>query len=170
MEDEVDLSITDRDYDNPWTYGGVRFSLSDAELEKFVGFVYVIQCLAPENFGKKYIGKKTLWTPKVRQKTNPKTKVKRKIRSKVESDWKEYYGSSLDLQADVEKYGRENFSREILHLCKTKGMMGYLEAKEQFDRNALIREDYYNRWIMVRVRADHLREAINDHVNRSQKE
>jgi len=49
------------------------------------------------------------------------------------------------------------FTREILHLCKTKGECGYLEAKEQFVRDALIGESYYNSWIMVRVRKSHIK-------------
>jgi hypothetical protein len=49
------------------------------------------------------------------------------------------------------------FSREIIHLCKSKGVCGYLEAKEQFNRNVLENDDYYNTWIMVRVRKSHIK-------------
>jgi len=53
--------------------------------------------------------------------------------------------------------GNENFTREIIHLCLSKGDCGYLEAKEQFVRGALESDDYYNTWIMVRVRKSHLK-------------
>jgi hypothetical protein len=54
--------------------------------------------------------------------------------------------------------GHENFSREILHLCRSKGECGYLEAKEQFIRGVMESEDYYNTWIMVRVRKSHIKD------------
>ena len=73
-----------------------------------------------------------------------------------ESDWKEYYGSNKELQADVDKFGKDSFKREILKLCKTKGEFGYYEAKYQFDNNVLESNDYYNSWIMVRVHKKHL--------------
>ena len=53
--------------------------------------------------------------------------------------------------------GHDKFKREILHLCQSKGTCGYLEAKEQFVRGALETEEYYNTWIMVRVRKSHLK-------------
>jgi len=76
---------------------------------------------------------------------------------KVPSDWQTYYGSNTELVNDVKLHGEENFSREILHLCKTKGECGYLEAKEQFVRGVMESEDYYNVWIMVRVRKSHIK-------------
>ena len=55
------------------------------------------------------------------------------------------------LIADVEQLGQENFTREILYMCKSRGLMSYLEAKEQFDRRVLETDDYYNGIINVRV-------------------
>ena len=54
--------------------------------------------------------------------------------------------------------GHENFQRKILHLCKTKGECSYLEAKEQFNRSVLESDEYYNTWIMVRVRKSHIKD------------
>ena len=54
-------------------------------------------------------------------------------------------------------HGKENFERKILHLCLTKGTAGYLEAKEQFVNGVLESDDYYNTWIMVRVRDSHIK-------------
>ena len=82
---------------------------------------------------------------------------KKKKRIKVSSDWQSYYGSNSELQNDVKLLGEESFTREIIHLCKSKGACGYLEAKEQFIRNVLESDDYYNSWIMVRVRKSHLK-------------
>ena len=109
------------------------------------GFVYLITNLANN---KKYIGKK-LARFKV---TKPPLKGrKNKRRSTKESDWKTYWGSSDHLNADVEEFGEENFTREILHYCQSRGMLSYLEAKEQFDREVLLTDEYYNGIINVRV-------------------
>ena len=47
--------------------------------------------------------------------------------------------------------GTDFFHREILHLCKTKGECAYMEAKEQFDREVLLTEDYYNGIISCKI-------------------
>ena len=113
----------------------------------YVGFVYII---TNQTNGRKYIGKKNFYFTKTRT-----IKGKRK-RSKVESDWQDYYGSNKELQADVELLGKENFKREILKLCKSKGEFGYYEAKYQFENNVLEDDNWYNTWIMVRVHKKHL--------------
>lgn len=115
--------------------------------EGIVGFVYLITNLTNN---RKYIGKKNFYFSKTKQVKGKKKRIK------VESDWKDYYGSNKELQADVESLGKENFKREILKLCKSKGEFGYYEAKYQFENNVLESEDYYNTWIMVRVHKKHL--------------
>ena len=125
-----------------WTYKG---NPVDELPEDCEGFVYIITNLTNN---KKYIGKK-LERFKV---TRPPLKGKKnKRRSTKESDWRTYWGSSDHLNADVEELGEENFTREILHYCQSKGMLSYLEAKEQFDREVLLSDDYYNGIINVRV-------------------
>ena len=62
--------------------------------------------------------------------------------------------------------GLDNFSREIIHLCQSKGECGYLEAKEQFIRGVMESDDYYNSWIMVRVRKSHIK-GYNDRNSKS---
>ena len=66
---------------------------------------------------------------------------------------------SKDLLNHVNILGKDSFKREILFLCKTKGEASYYEAKEQFARDALISEQYYNEWIMVRVRKSHVKKT-----------
>ena len=112
------------------------------------GFVYII---TNEVTGKKYIGKKFFYSAKTKQVKGKRKKIK------VPSDWQTYYGSNEELKKDVIIHGRESFRREIVHLCKSKGVCGYLEAKEQFVNGALESEDYYNSWIMVRVRKSHIK-------------
>ncbi len=116
---------------------------------EYYGFVYIITNLLS---GKQYIGKKFFWTTKRKQ----VNKVRKRI--KVESDWKEYWSSSDEVKADVEQFGPENFKREIIYLCKNKGTVNYLEAKEQFTRSVLENRDkWYNSWIMVKVSRSHIK-------------
>ena len=98
--------------------------------------------------GKRYVGKKLAKF----KKTRPPLKGRiNKRRSKVESDWKDYWGSSDHLLADVAQLGEDKFTREILYICNTRGVMSYLEAREQFERRVLESDDYYNGIINVRV-------------------
>ena len=126
--------------------------------EGYIGFVYLITNLKS---GQKYIGKKLAQF----KKTRPPLKGKKlKRRTTVESDWRDYWGSSERLQADVHKLGPENFTREILYLCKSKAEMSYLEAREQFERRVLESDDYYNGIINVRVGGSNiLRQRLEEH-------
>ena len=121
-----------------------------------VGFVYQITNTIT---GRKYIGKKLAKFSKTTYKTvklKNGSKKKKKIRSKVDSDWREYYGSSDDLNKDVLKLGKENFHREILFFCKSKAECSYIEAREQFSRKVLESEDYYNGQISIRTHKSHI--------------
>ncbi len=114
----------DIDYENPWFYNGNPFTSND--IGDNYGFVYLIE---NKLNGRKYIGRKYLW-----QFRTPKGK-KRKVKS--ESNWKEYYGSCPELKEDIDKLGRENFSRTILSLHKTKGKTNFEETRRLFLNNVL---------------------------------
>ena len=123
-----------------WTYQGKTVNELPEDCE---GFVYLITNLTNN---RKYVGKK-LARFKV---TKPPLKGKKnKRRSSKESDWKTYWGSSDHLIADVASLGEDNFIREILHYCQSRGMLSYLEAKEQFDREVLLSDEYYNGIIKI---------------------
>ena len=129
-----------------WVYKGRVYNLpKEYTYNDLYGFVY---CITNRATNRKYIGKKFFW----KAKTLPITKTrKRRKKLKVESDWKDYWGSNKHLQEDVNKCGKDMFYREILHLCKTKGECAYMETKEQFDREVLMTEDYYNGIINCRI-------------------
>jgi hypothetical protein len=76
---------------------------------------------------------------------------KNRRRSRVESDWRDYWGSNEHLVADVQQLGADQFTREILYICRSRGAMGYLEAREQFERKVLETDEYYNGIIDIRV-------------------
>ena len=121
-----------------------------------VGFVYEIN----NNLdGRKYIGKKLAKFAKTTYKTvtlKNGTKKKKKVRSQVDSDWKEYWGSCEELHKDIEKFGRNWFTRRILYICDSKAKCSYLEAKEQFTRGVLESTKYYNGQISIRVHGSHI--------------
>jgi hypothetical protein len=94
--------------------------VSDEELSGWNSFVYIITNLKT---GKKYIGKKRFTF--VRHKRIKNKRYRRKIVSK--SDWEDYWGSSKSLALDIEKYGKENFKREIIRLCSRLSDLFYNE-------------------------------------------
>ena len=125
--------------------------------EGYQAFVYVITC---EPTGRKYVGKKLAKFSRTKYKTvtlKNGTKKKKKIRDKIDSDWQEYYGSSNELNKDIELLGKEHFRRDILFYCKTKAECSYIEAREQFARQVLESDDYYNNNIMCRIHGSHIR-------------
>jgi hypothetical protein len=111
-------------YTNPWLYNGKPFESDD--IQDYFGFVYLIECPATN---RRYIGRKYFWSFRT-----PKGKS-RKVKS--ESDWKKYYGSCPELKEDVDKYGRESFSRTIISLHKTKGKTNFEETRQLFKNNVL---------------------------------
>lgn len=132
-----------------WTY--MNQPVTDETVEGYEAFVYLITNLAN---GRRYIGKKILLRKVTRKPLKGQT---RKRHSKVKSDWETYYGSNKDLQADVDSLGENQFTREILRLCKTRGEANYWEAALQFERGVLYDpEGWYNDHIWVRVHRTHL--------------
>lgn len=91
----------------------------------YYGFVY---CITNKLNGKMYIGRKYFY--KSRKKVG-------KRRVFLESDWKEYWSSSKLVHEEIEKYGKENFVREILSLHITKGDTNYFENYMLFRNNVL---------------------------------
>ena len=116
-----------------------------------VGFVYIITNTVS---GRMYVGKKLARFKTTRYKMHTQKngkKVRKKIRGAVASDWQEYYGSSDQLNRDVESLGKDRFKREILYYCRSKAECNYIEAREQFARKVLESDQYYNGHIRVRV-------------------
>jgi hypothetical protein len=113
--------------------------------ETTFGFIYEITNLINQ---KKYIGKKQCFK---RIKRKPLKNKKRTRISTTESTWKTYTSSSKELNEDILKYGKENFIFKIIKTCNSKWEMAYEEIKEQIDKNVLLRDDYYNGIINVRI-------------------
>ena len=132
-----------------WYYNDKPFT--SEMIGDYVGFVYVI---TDKSNGLKYIGKKGLMS----RRRLPPLKGKKRRRTKIiETDWQTYTGSNDVLNQLVEEHGIEKFYREILHLCKTKGEMNYLELYEQVQRNVLLSDEYYNGIIQVKIHRNHVK-------------
>jgi len=126
-----------------WLYNGLIVE----DIGSYIGFVYMITNLQNN---KRYIGKKNFYFAKTRQ-----VKGKKK-RFKVESDWKDYFGSNDELNEDVKTLGQDQFKREILRFCESKGEMSYFEAKYQFQYSVLESNEWYNSWVQCKVHKKHL--------------
>ena len=131
------------DYENPWMYLEHPFNSDD--VGDNYGFVYNITNLTN---GRQYIGRKYFWSHR-----KPPGK---KRRVKKESDWKKYYGSCPELKEDIERLGRQNFSRTILSLHKTAGKTNFEETRQLFIHGVLTESldtggpAYYNSNILSR--------------------
>jgi hypothetical protein len=125
-----------------WLYNNEELNDLPVDCE---AFVYLI---TNKTNGMMYVGKKLAKFKVTKAPLKGKTN---KRRSTKESDWREYWGSSDRLKSDIEKLGAENFTREILYFCPSRGIASYLEAREQFERKVLETDDYYNGIINVRI-------------------
>lgn len=139
-----------------WIYNNKEFTKED--IQDAIGFVYLITNLTNN---RQYIGKKQFYSFTTSMKTvtlKSGEKKKKRVKKTSDSDWLTYYSSSIELNSDVELLGKENFKREILYLCKTKGVMSYMEAKYQFQYEVLEKPSlWYNGHIQVRVHKSHIK-------------
>ena len=109
------------------------------------GFIYKITNLTND---KKYIGKKQCQSIRKRP---PLKGKKNKRHEKIETNWKTYTSSSNELNKDLEQLGKDSFKFEILRWCDSKWELSYYEARLQFKEEVLLRNDYYNGIINVRI-------------------
>jgi hypothetical protein len=116
-------------------------------IDDYIGFVYII--INNVN-GRMYIGKKLL------HKTLRKKPLKGKLRRRrfiKDSEWREYWGSCNELLRDIKTFGKQNFTRKILHCHKTRWEWSYAELQEQVHRDVLRDPIYYNGIIRIRLPA-----------------
>ena len=124
--------------DPTWMYEGRMITeLSDFP-EGAVGFVYEV---THNPTGYKYSGKKVLHF----NRTLPPLKgMKRKRKVVKESDWKSYHGSHPKIkELLLEAEEKNEFSRKILKMCKTKKELTYYECKYLFINDVLEERNNY---------------------------
>ena len=132
METTAKTSVAEGIYENAWVYKGSAFT--SADIGEFFGYVYCITNLIT---GKKYIGRKYFI-----QKRKPRGGGRRR---QSESNWKAYYGSSKELNADRKRLGKSSFSREIISLHRTAGKVNYEETRQLFIKNVLEEGKHYTK-------------------------
>ena len=130
-----------------WLYEDKEFVLDG----DWYGFVYLIENLLN---GRKYIGRKYL------TKAGYKTVKGKRKKIRVESDWDDYYGSSSALKEDIDQYGKDNFRRTILRLCKSRGECNYFETKYIFDHDEILDPNFYNTWVSCKIQASHVKALL----------
>jgi hypothetical protein len=113
--------------------------------EDTFGFIYEITNLVNN---KKYIGKKQCVS---RIKKKPLKGKKNKRIELKESDWRLYTSSSNELNEDIRNFGKDKFLFKIIKVCGSKWELAYFEISEQIKNNVLLRDDYYNGIINVRI-------------------
>ena len=89
--------------------------------ESHHGFLYII---TDKRNDRRYIGVKTLHT-----------------------SWKGYTSSSSELNEEITKAGKENFTFNILFSCPMKGDLSYMEAYMIMITHALCTDEWYNKWV-----------------------
>jgi hypothetical protein len=119
-----------------WIYKDENITSLEQVPEGSIGFVYELTQIST---GKKYIGKKNLYS----YRTLPPLKGEKKKRKVVkESDWKTYYGSHSEVKILV-KESRQDFTREILQFVNTKKQLTYFENKWLFSKGVIEPESGY---------------------------
>jgi len=114
-----------------WEYSG------KIDVDSSFGFVYLITNTIT---GKRYLGKKQFHSYKKKKRVS-------------ETKWREYTGSSTELNDDIRNMGKNNFKFQILQVYKTRGGLVYGEANIQHKLNTLTETDkngdrlWYNKQI-----------------------
>lgn len=129
-------------YDNGhWEYD------KEAKPSENQGFIYLI---VNKETKRAYIGKKQYFSVT----TLPPLKgYKRKRKKYTEMKWRDYTGSSQELNEDIKKLGKEKFQFIILCECETKAELTYTESNLQHEMNVLTdvlpcgNRKYYNKAI-----------------------
>jgi len=134
-----------------WYFHNTPIEFTEDDIKDHFGFVYLI---THNQSGRKYIGKKFFTKSKTKQVKGKKKKTR------VKSDWEDYYGSNKELLDEIKINGKDNYTREILHLCRTRSECQYFETYEIFCRHALLSNGYYNQWCSCRIRKAHLKISV----------
>ena len=127
----------------PWIYRNKE--ITEINLSKHLSFVYELYY---EKTNKLYIGYKAT--------------MHRKGDKMVESDWATYTGSNKSLNEDIKKYGAKYLRRKILRLCESRNHGKYFECKIQLERDVILNNSYYNRYISFKMNSIGLTDLCYD--------
>lgn len=105
------------------------------------GFIYEVKFLGIDNSIYNYYGKKSLQF-KTRKKPTKASGKKRIIKGVKESDWKEYFGSSYNVENLLNEGKIKIIEKNIIKYCFSKAELNYEETKILFIKSVL--EDAYS--------------------------
>lgn len=138
-----------------WIYEGEEFT--SEMIGEWHSFVYLIHC---KPTGQMYVGKKVFKN----KKTLPPLKGKKRKRVKwTESDWQSYWSSSKYVHDLVEKYGEEEFVREIISLHPDKREANYHELMYQIVHNVLEKRDSSGQRVYLNENIDRIYYPSKNH-------
>lgn len=137
-----------------WNHKNKVITNTEDMPEGTVGFVYEIEHIPT---GKKYIGKKSLYSTrnvKIGKRELIKLKEERKaagiggrlpIKKKVvkEMDWQNYWGSSKTMNELANTHPADEFRKEILLFADTKKKLTYYEERELYTRGVIESNNEY---------------------------
>jgi len=135
-----------------WYYHNTSEPFKEEDIQDHIGFVYLI---THNLTGRKYVGKKFFTKAAYKQVKGKKKKIRKA------SDWENYWSSSEQLKNEVKINGEDQYTREILHLCKTRSICSYWETWEIFSRHALLSDSYYNALCSCKIHKSHVLGKIN---------
>jgi len=126
-----------------------------ADTKNYFGFIYIIRDITS---GRKYIGKKQFFGARrvmkgCKSKITDRQSPKWKTCCWREMAWRVYSGSSKSLDKWMTAHPDHKYVFEIIHLCRSKGVLHYLELKEMWERDVLRLKlesgeyEYFNRSI-----------------------
>ena len=130
-----------------WLYKEKLIKSIEELPENAHSFIYKITHIQTKKF---YIGKKSIYsernlplTKKEILEYKGKGRVPKKKKVVKESDWLTYFGSEPSLKEDVKKYGKDQFIKEIIHICYNKKQATYQEIRHQILDGCLESDNCY---------------------------
>lgn len=158
-----------------WIYNGKVIESLDDMPDNVFGFIYRV---THKPTGRKYLGRKQLIYERKRKIGKRETKRLKEEKKeagedhwwivpkykyiKKESDWKDYYGSSDEVQELLEQDGEDSFERNILCYGFSKKQLNYLETKYLFTEEVLEKDEYINSNIQGKYYPKDTKVELND--------
>jgi hypothetical protein len=124
-----------------WLYKGKELTEDDVPA-KMIGFIYLITQVST---GRKYLGKKLL------TKAATKTVNGKKKKIRLPSDWQNYWSSSPSIKEMIESTGTDDFTKEILTFCQSKGSLAACEEMALYSVGALESDQWLNQNIRSKI-------------------
>jgi hypothetical protein len=145
ISEKIHIVLTNSTLNHNMTQDWINFPQN---IDNIFGIIYLIRNHHPDAKQKYYIGTKQILK---RIKRKP---LKGKTRNRIDfidNGIQKYWGSSKRLLTDIETYGIQFFTREVIETCNSKFHCKFAELDWQMKCNALFDDSFYNNIINVRL-------------------